>query len=235
MTAVVKRIRGRWSKPTPGKRQWFGKQSGARPELKCVDVSLSGTMDQSSATTTQLLNGVAAGTDFYNRVGRKIRMKSILVKGFVSLQSPGSGATASSEQYPVRVAIVYDEQPATGTNIAASTIFQGVDNTGASVVGPYVGLNLNNRDRFKILRDWTICLKPITNAGTTASYGDGMHAAQDFSFYKKLDLDAIFTDTSASNISTGSIYFIAYQQQAAQANGINGAYRIISRIRYEDS
>lgn len=233
-TKVAKRIKSHWV----GKRVGgFVPKGSMKPELKAVDVTASGTLDQASASGVTLLNGISTGTDFYNRIGRKVRMASILFKGHLTLVSPGTGATASSESYPVRVALVYDDQP-NGGNPVISDIFQAVDNSGsATSASPYTPVNLNNRDRFTILKDWTLNLKPISNLGTTASYGDGMHGDQNLIFYKKLNLDTIFSGTSSSigSMTTGAIFFVAYQLQAIQANGINGAYRFVSRVRFTDN
>lgn len=226
------------------KSHWVGKRVGGfvprgtnKPELKCVDFGETQNFDQASAGVVRLINGIGAGTDFYQRVGRKVKLASVMLKGHVTLISPGTGATASSESYPIRVAIVYDDQP-NGSTPVVSDIFQAVDAAGsATSSSPYTPVNLNNRDRFTILKDWTMCLKPIANTGTAGSYGDGMHGTRDLNFYKKVNFDQIFgtTGSAIAAITTGAIYVVYYQLQAAQANGINATIRYQSRVRYTDA
>lgn len=236
-TVIAKRIKSNWTAGKPAMRRFVPKGS-SKAELKAVDLYQTGTLNQASSGTVTLLNPIGTGTDFYQRVGRKVKLSSILFKGHVALQSPGTGASGSSESYPIRVALVYDDQPNGGSTPVVSDIFQSVDSSGsAASASPYTPLNLNNRDRFTVLKDWTMCLKPITNLGTTGSYGDGMHAVRNLSFYKRLNLDAIFNGTGAglSTIQTGALYFVAYQLQVQAANGICGAYNFVSRVRYTDN
>ena len=53
-------------------------------ELNAVDTTIS-NMFVSSAITVQLLNGTP-GTNFYQRVGRKISMKSVRIQALVVLR-----------------------------------------------------------------------------------------------------------------------------------------------------
>lgn len=232
-TAVVKRIKANFARSAA--KPWFGRQSGRGPELKAVDWAASGTMDQASATTPILVTPIAQGTEMYQRTGRKVKLRSIQLKGEVSLADPGSGATAPSEAYPIRFAIVYDDQP-NGTLPSVADMFQALDSSATTYNWPFAPINLNNRDRFKILKDWVFTLKPGSNAGTSASYADGFHGCKDLTFYKKIDFDMIFNGSGSGigTIQTGAIYVVAYQQVGAQANGIVGTYRFITRLRYVD-
>ena len=136
---------------------FYGVQSRlGRNELKTIDVAPT----QAEATTTAaitLLNGVATGTDYTARIGRKIRMKSLYMRIQIS---PVDQVTSDTF---VRLLIVYDMQ-SNGTAPAITDVL----NTGSTVDH----FNLNNRDRFKILMDKCIPIGANVNTATQA-YSNG--------------------------------------------------------------
>lgn len=140
---------GRYNYPRPG---------GLRPEMKYQDVIL--TLPASTGTTsaslaTGCITQMGTGTDVNQRVGRKILVKSLQLKGDVSL---GAGATP---QDVFHIWIVQDTQ-ANG----AYPVFADVFN----IAGTYVGeamRNLANAKRFKILahRTFTLDANALTGIG----------------------------------------------------------------------
>lgn len=231
---VAKRIKSKWE--VAGRQRFISKPG--TPELKAVDYWSSATnLDQASATTPILLNGIAAGTDFYNRVGRKVVLKSVMIKGECHISSgAGTGAATPYEAYPVRVALVYDDQ-VNGAAPAVSDIFQGVSSGGGTQAYPLVGINLNNRDRFRVLKDWTFVLRPNTTAAGSVNYGDGFGGKKDFKAFIRLNNDEIFSGTGAtvSSIQTGALWLVAYQFQTAALNQPTAAINFATRVRYADA
>ena len=63
------------------------------PEYKLIDVNAS-TTDVQPTGVWQLLNGVSTGTDYQLRVGRKIQVKSVSLRGCVSNGGLGIRTTA---------------------------------------------------------------------------------------------------------------------------------------------
>lgn len=126
----------------PANRGFYGAYSlRGRAELKFVDV----TANNVAVTTTWqgvLINGIAQGADFNQRIGRKSQMKSILFNG--NFFPTASTANAYQGIY-MRTVIVYDTQPNSGTFPTGTDIFASND--------PNSPLNLNNRDRFQVLID----------------------------------------------------------------------------------
>lgn len=230
---IAKRIKSKWG---AGKRTFTPKPG--LPELKAVDYYSSTTnLDQASATTPTLLNSIGAGTDFYQRVGRKVVLKSIMIKGECHISSGnGTGAVTPYEAYPVRVALVYDDQ-VNGAAPAVSDIFQAVTAGGSTASYPFVGVNLNNRDRFKILKDWVFVLRPNTTASGSVNYGDGFGGKKDFKAFVRLNNDEIFsgTSTGVSAIQTGALWLVAYQFQSALTNQPTACINFATRVRYADA
>jgi len=84
-------------------------------------------------------------------------MKSILLRS--NWYNVGSANTNSLQGVAMRIALVYDSQPNSGSTPAWTDIFAT-----ASVYSPN---NLNNRDRFRIIYDTTAEIGAYT-IGTTA-------------------------------------------------------------------
>ena len=109
----------------------------SRDERKVIDVDPALYAGDTTGSVT-LLNGVATGTDFTDRIGRKIVMRSLYLRGTLS---PVDGITLDNM---CRVLIVYDMQ----SNGAAPAITD-VLKSATSIAQ----LNMNNRDRFRVIMD----------------------------------------------------------------------------------
>jgi len=175
--------------PSPGT---FG--SRGNPELKVVDTALTTTIIPTAATIT-LLNGIATGTDYTNRIGRKILIKSILFRATLipntSSNTPAGDVT--------RHMLIYDSQ----SNGAAPAIGDILQNS--SINDP---MNLNNRDRFKVLVDKFITMGAAQYA--TGTLTAGSPTAKQVSVYRKCNLEQIFNNTGSSvtSIQTGALYYV---------------------------
>jgi len=137
-------------RPMPGPRY-------AKGEIKSLDVP-SSTYTLNSTAQITALNLIRAGTSFFNRIGRKINMKSLHVK----LQLNPIRTVAATDY--CRVMIVYDSQT-NGSNPAIADIIQDTDQAGTNTTNAVSSANLNNRDRFRILCDWRLCLPSVTLTG----------------------------------------------------------------------
>lgn len=209
-------LRGRTLGPA-GSRGYYGVRSRmSRGELKTVDVDQSAYQADTTGTVT-LLNGIATGTDFTNRIGRKVLLKSIYIKGWLSNTDTTTANTMC------RLAIVYDSQ----SNAAAPAItdvFKSINGT--------THLNLDNRDRFRILYDKHYALASVDNTATQAIAGSP--TIFPVKLYRKLNLEEQFSGIAATigSISTGAIYMMTFSS-ATPTNG--GAFTVSTRIRFQDS
>lgn len=131
------------------------------PEVKTVDVKVTNQVFNSTGAIA-LMNGTAEGTSFYNRIGRRIRMKSIQISGTVD-DNTATGVPANDSSY-LRLLVVYDRQNNGGTP-ALADILLDVDSAGTTTTDAYSGLNMTNSDRFKVLMDDRIY---IVNDNVTA-------------------------------------------------------------------
>jgi len=168
---------------------------GPGPEKKFIDsggfftyaASAGTTITTVGTPTMQLLNGLVQGTDSVTRIGRKIMMKSIQIRNAI-------GKAVQTSSSIIRTIVFYDTQ----TNGAAPVV---TDLLQASTLATYIvsPLNLNNRERFRILWDKTDVVG--------ADGADNAIVYQDY--YKKLNMAVIFNASNAgtvADIQTGSVY-----------------------------
>jgi len=201
---------------TGGFRGVQGPLRRAKDERKVIDVDPANYVADTTGSVT-LLNGIATGTDFTDRIGRKIRMKSFYIRGVVRPIDATIGNTLA------RLIIVYDMQ----TNGAAPAITDVLKSA-----SPSSQLNMNNRDRFRILIDKQYPIGATSDVATQSFAGSP--TVHQIKKYKKLNLEVLFNGTTnaVGSIATGSIYMITIGDQVAN-NG--GQFNVSTRIRFEDA
>lgn len=195
---------------------WYGRYNRrGRSELKTVDTALNQVI--SNTGTMFLFNGISQGTDYTNRDGRIVTMKSIYWRFSIT---PNINATALAAGDSVRILIVYDCQT-NGTAPTPANILQ--------VVNPHSPMNLNFRDRFKVLYDKQIGMSAAIY--TTGALTTGSPTLKSFSMYKKLDMETVYQSTAGAvaDISTGAVYLmlLGLADQGSQCIGY-------CRIRFTD-
>lgn len=200
-------------------------------EIKAIDIPSTDYPFRLPATnSTILLNGVQTGAGFFNRVGSRIEMKNLHIRGNVN-----NKATATSGQG--RLIIVYDRQP-TGALPAISDILQARDQTGAATTATVSEINLDNRDRFTIVRDMQFYLPPCTNTAGVLTNGPQFPGQDDQqfdinTFIKLKGLACHFKSssnpTTIADIATGALYacFVGNPDNTWQAS-------VQFRLRYND-
>lgn len=169
------------------------------------------------------LNQIFKGTDFYERIGSKINMRSIHVTFNVQFTKETEGGAP----YPLvfRYLIIYDRQtngafPLIGdilnANVAAGTLDLGF----------YDSIFIPNKDRFSILRDKYFTVDDVNTSIVPVSE----YIAGNFETTFKS------SDGDIGDINTGAVYFICFQNVTPGA-GVTGHLTLrnfLSRIRYND-
>nr|UOF79006.1 capsid protein [Cressdnaviricota sp.] len=202
-------------------------------EIKSLDES---SLSQTLSATAQIypLNLIRAGSSFFNRIGRKINLKSCHLKLYIV-----PIRTTAFPSY-VRVMLVYDSQT-NGALPAISDIIQDTDQGGGNTTDATSSANLNNRDRFKILTDWRIVLPSSTyTAGVITNPGFIDPVSTTFDLERYVKLKGLITQYKADSspavigdIATGGLYLVTY----GDAGAGNEGYRVegSARLRYYDS
>lgn len=195
-------------------------------ELKCFDKGQT-NQDFTTASNASVLNNVVQGSEVYQRVGRKIYMKSVRIRGY--LQSLSS----SGLDYG-RIILLYDSQ-ANAALPALADILQN-SNAGAATYAT-TNMNINNRERFRVLRDLPISLSPVTNTGgvlTNFTIGDPIKQSYNIDLFVDLKgLESIYNATSGgtiADITSGSLLLFVI----SAAGTSQWTFSYTSRLRYYD-
>lgn len=205
----------------------------AGPELKALDVPVAQYLLNTTAVITPL-NLIRTGSTFCNRIGRKVEMQSIRVVGNISVLR-----TLASEDY-LRIMIIYDRQT-NGALPAIADILQTTDQATNNTTTSYSGINLNNRDRFVILRDERLATPSITvTAGVQTNIGltDPIHKLTNFDWFVKLKglLTQYKADSAPAvigDIASGGLYLVTFGGNAAGSEAYEATLE--ARLRYLDA
>lgn len=193
------------------------------PEFKNTDVSNAMTIPTATSSWSNLilLNGIDQGAGNSQRVGRRVTVKSILVRYNFGLPSP----TATSQLAAVRLMIFYDKQPQGATPLITDVLDTASINSLT---------NLANSDRFVILRDWYLD-NPKEFGYRPDLSGTFSVAGKEFIALPGNGLDEQFSGTGGtiSSIATGAIYF-GFVTTAATVNTSGSRIDFVSRVRYTD-
>lgn len=175
-------------------------------ELKFIDNSSLSSSPVPAAGVVTLINGVTQNTDYNQRIGRKILLKSVLIRADIYPYNTGTIDATIGEQ--VRFIVFYDCQT-NGAAPAVADVLQGV--------GTNEALNLNNRDRFKVLFDKDVSLESFKT--TTGSLTTGSPKLHSLKMYKKINMDTVFGGTGATvaSITSGGLFTLLISGNAYYA------------------
>lgn len=191
-------------------------------EYKTSDV-VTGQNAMTTTGTFTLLHSPVPGTDYTNRIGRKTLIRSVYLKVYVET-SASNGVYTTVAGSPFRWILFCDKQP----NGAAPA---GTDLLNTS--HPLSHLNLNNRDRFKILKDKTDKLGPFyADTGISYTYANPQNMV--YKYYRKMRQEVIYNGGSAgtiADITSGALYFYVLSEQGGSSHFCN----LYARVRFEDA
>jgi len=218
----------------PGYRSVPASFTSPKGEVKAVDLSVASYPFSADLTNTNvfLLNGVQEGTGFYNRIGRKIEMRSLHIRGSITVNA----LTSTTPDF-LKWAIVYDRQP-NGALPTYQQIFQLYDQQGNTHSDAYSEVNLDERDRFMIIRhkSYNAPTQSVTYNTPAATIGIPVEDQQINEFIKLKRLTTHFNGTAnpltITNIVTGSLYLVTQGIKAVA--GAPFAMNVAFRLRYDD-
>lgn len=177
---------------------------------------------------------VQQGAGYNNRIGQLIKMKSLHITGFINTTDTNSAAVNNDFG---RMLLVYDRSPVSGVNVALSTVLadtQGL--AGTQVTTAFSGVNMLQKDRFKIIRDWRFFLPPLAINGAppmppVGNRGDDWVINE---FIKLNDLESLFNATNGGTVAdivNGSLILYTVSQFT-----VSTAYQatVQMRLRYRE-
>lgn len=194
-------------------------------ELKVFDTAFANT----AVNTTGIVTPICLpqlGSDFTNRIGRKITLRSVQVKGQIALDLAIAPGVGNSPAQLVRFMIINDMQP-NGTLATIADILLAAN--------PAAPLNLNFRDRFRIITDRIFNLGPLLLDDTaTQSYAAVANPSATINVYRRLNDNVVFnTSTGAiADITTGALLLVMIGNVASGAG--ESLAQLIARVRFAD-
>jgi len=210
-------MKGRQSRPLATKFKRVGRSSA---EVKFRDTTIGATTNASAGViaTDSLLKAITEGNTDQTRVGNRITVKSVMLRGRVLLPSATDNLLTSQI---VRI-IVYLDRQANGATAAVGDILASADFRSFN--------NLDNSDRFRTLAETTIDLNAQGAAATAAAFAFG-EVTQSFFLKAKLNLDFKFKGNAGTvaDLSGNNIGVLAISQTDAL-----GTFDFIGRVRYTD-
>lgn len=200
---------------------FYKRFSGNQSELKFFDTAHSFNFDATvEVPATGQLNLIPQGVTESTRVGRKCVIKSIQLHGILNFL-PGAAAAQASDV--VYLYVVQDTQ----ANGAAATPADVLSASGSCPTGL---ANLENSDRFRILKK--IMVRMQASAGASTTFGSD---TKTIDWYKKCNIPIDF-DSSAS---TGAIGTIRSNNLFIIAQGVFTddlvSFAGLTRLRFSDS
>lgn len=184
-----------------------------------------------------VLNLIRSGSASWNRVGRKVNLQTLRLRGrFVYTYDPAA-TTLDVGSNAVRMAVVWDKQPSGNDVPAFNDIFGHTDQAGDETTGFTDPVRYDNMDRFTLLRDNIIDLNP----DLFVIGGTGNNSTKSFTFNEYIKLggrECVYSGQSSpmtiDDISTGALYVFF---RAVTSSDQDNAVRLvdsIARLRYTD-
>lgn len=203
------------------------------PEMKCKDLASNSYvgLDDNTASLVSCVAGIVQGTGIGNRIGTRILVKSIHIIGEFActdaLATPP--ADSNSGAHVVKISIILDMQP-NGALPGITDIFDGVS--------PIAHLNIQNRDRFKVIKQKVWTLDPYLVSRTVAGeeYACAVNQIRYIKIFKKCSLPVFYNNGNAgtsSDLSSNNIVIV--MQSNAPNNGSGDTCRMTCRVRYIDN
>jgi len=210
-------------------------------EKKGVDfpLTIAGTVVTTTNTNADcfVVDLVQQGAGSWNRVGRKIELQSLRIRG-VAIWTYDPAASTHLLGNVLRMVVVWDKQPSGNAIPTFDTVF-GVTGQDGSETSTFLNpVKYDNMDRFSVLRDCVTEFKPKV-LNTTAG---GAVTFENYPFDEFIPLkgrEVVFLGQSnpmtIADISTGAVYVYFRALTAdASGSGLSISNTSFARLRYID-
>lgn len=211
-------------------------------EKKGVDIGIAHASVVSTTNTNaniDVIPLVQQGAGSWNRVGRKIHLKSVRVRGLAQIGFAHQATTGDLFGQSLRMIVVWDKQPSGGAIPNFDTMFGTTTQAGVEATSFLDPIKYDNMGRFQVLRDKVWDFRPNLS-NQQGGTGDSLDIYHTFDEFIKLgNREVVFSGQSnpmtIADISTGALYVIF--RCAAQIAGVSevainpGSF---ARLRYTD-
>lgn len=211
-------------------------------EKKGMDTPLSvGAVVATTNTNDDalVLNLVQQGAGSWNRIGRKVNLTSVRLRGIARHTSATAATSGDLNANGLRMIVVWDKQPSGAAIPTFDTIFGLTQQDGTESATYLAPVRYDNMDRFSVLRDCHITMSPQlwnNEGGTTDA------ARYDYAFDEYIKLgtrEVVYLGQSnpmtIADISTGALYvYFRAEADTAGTNQVAIDADSFARLRYSD-
>lgn len=208
-------------------------------ELKFLDLivnNVSAITTDNGTISIDSLNTVKQGTQPSERIGRKIFIKRLQIRGAVRLPESNDAPAGQNHGHRVRM-IVYLDKQCNGAVAKPEDILQSTTTASGASVPLLVGVdsyrNMEFIDRFRVIYDKTWTINRMTNLDGTVLTPQ---VYKSFNMGKNMNLEVIYntTDGTIGGIQSNNIGVMWLVDESF--NNIAGAVELdyYSRIRFTD-
>lgn len=168
-------------------------------------------------STQQCLNGITQGVGESNRIGRRFRMQNISIKGIVETTKQTNLTTDPGFAPTVSLWLVLDKQT-NETQLNSEDVFVNPSANGRLATECH--FNLENKDRFIILKKKTMTFgipNGYNDAAGTGAYGSNVRTFSMYKNLKGLRVNTSGTTNTIGNITDKSLHLIAFTNSVSLA------------------
>lgn len=170
-----------------------------------------------------IINGLQPGGFYYNRIGKKIRMVGVRLKGEIYPNQTNTSAFNNHTEF--RMCIVYDKQT-NGANPTYTNIFQdrALSTTQINVAS---NVNIDNRERFIVIMDKRLQLPPIGITGSLTTQQQLNYSLNGIiDEYMKISLETGYNAGNAGSVAdvTSGGLFLVLNADAGATGSTNHAF-----------
>jgi len=213
-------------------------------EKKGCDFPMGGTGAAVTASTNTnadcyVVNLVQQGAGSWNRVGRKIQLQSLRLRGSLLFTYDPAPSTGNLTGNTLRMVVVWDKQPSGAAIPTYDTVF-GVTGQDGSETSTFLNpVKYDNMDRFSVLRDCVIDFDPKLYNASALTQGRVIEYKTFDEFIPLKGREVVFLGQTVpmtiADISTGGLY--VYFRAAADSlavTSIEVQSNSFARLRYID-
>lgn len=207
---------------TPSISSWYRMASVSAPELKFLDVAVDLDPLNTSGTiiNSGTLNVIVQGTGDSQRIGRKVTIRKISWRGFITLDGQ---STTGAQSASVARLILYQDRQCNGSAAAVTDILQSA--TGMSFN------KLSNAGRFHVIMDTMYDLIPTSGAGNGTA-NDFSSTVISFDFHKDCSIPLEYSGSAGTitTIRSNNLGILIIKAGGSSPTEISS----IVRLRYSD-
>jgi len=185
------------------------------------------------------INLVQAGAGSWNRVGRKIQLQSVRLRGTIRWLSKFAATTSNFIPNTVRMVVVWDKQPSDSTIASFDQVFGVTGQDGSETCTFLNPVRYDNMDRFSVVRDCVIDFNPDIANSVSGTLTQSFKSIAFDEYITLKGKETVFSANTSpmttAGLSTGAllVYFRAAENTAG-TNTCEVTSNSFARLRYID-